>query len=132
MASPILESVVEEAALGWFGGMDYDVTAGPNMAPGELYAERAGYDQVVLVERLREAIDRLNPEIPDEAKEEALRKVTRVQGPSLVASNRAFHLMLTDGVDVEYLGEGGRVVGDKVWLVDFGTAPALSWLPKNP
>ncbi|MGB2753532.1 MAG: type I restriction endonuclease subunit R [Phycisphaerae bacterium] len=115
----VTESVVEEAALGWLAQMGYTVLPGPDIAPGELHAEREGYDEVVLADRLRAAIDRLNPNVPAEGKEDALRKVTRVHGPSLVATNRAFHKMLTDGVDVEYRGEDGRVVGDKVWLFDF-------------
>lgn len=73
MHARITESIVEEAALGWFGGMAYTVIAGPNIGPGELYAERGAYDQVVLTERLKQAIDQLNSEIPEEAKEEALR-----------------------------------------------------------
>ncbi|NIA15067.1 MAG: HsdR family type I site-specific deoxyribonuclease [Nitrospiraceae bacterium] len=131
MAGKITESVVEEAALGWFGGMKYAVIGGPNIAPGELYAERGAYDQVVLTGRLKQAIDQLNSEIPEEAKEEALRKVLRVQGPSLVASNRIFHKMLTDGVDVEYLGESGRIIGDKVWLIDFENPDNNDWLAVN-
>jgi type I restriction enzyme R subunit len=119
MTVVMTESVVEEAALDWLAQIGYTVLHGPDIAPGELHAERAGYDEVVLADRLRAAIDRLNPNVPAEGKEDAFRKVTRVHGPSLVATNRAFHKMLTDGVDVEYRGENGRVVGDKVWLFDF-------------
>ena len=74
------------------------------MAPGEAAAERDSFGEVVLVRRLREALRRLNPDIPEDAREEALRKVLRVATPSLVQTNRAFHRMLRDGVDVECLG----------------------------
>ena len=113
------ESVVEEAVMGWLGELGYSSLYGPDIAPEELLAERAGYEEVVLAGRLRDAVDRLNPQIPGEAREEAFRKVTIPDGPSLTANNRAFHRLLTDGVDVEYQDWEGRIVGDKAWLVDF-------------
>jgi type I restriction enzyme R subunit len=60
------ESIVEDAALEWFGELGYEVGYGPHLAPGEPAAERDGFGEVVLVGRLREAIRRLNPAIPEE------------------------------------------------------------------
>jgi type I restriction enzyme, R subunit len=34
------ESIVEDAALEWFGGLGYAVGHGPQLAPGEAVAER--------------------------------------------------------------------------------------------
>lgn len=96
------ESIVEEAALEWFGEMGYAVGHGPHLAPGEPAAERDSFGEVVLVGRLRTALHRLNGAIPEEAREEALRKVLRVGTPALMQTNRAFHRMLRDGVPVEY------------------------------
>ena len=72
------ESIVEDAALEWFGELGYAVGHGPHLAPGEhaegtltpalSQGERESYSEVVLVERLREAIRRLNPAIPEEAR----------------------------------------------------------------
>ena len=84
------ESIVEDAALEWFGELGYAVGHGPQLAPGEPAAERDSFGEVVLVGRLRDAIRRLNPAIHEEAHEEALRKVLRVGTPSLVQTNRAF------------------------------------------
>ena len=125
------ESIVEEAALEWFGELGYAVGHGPHMAPGEPAAERDSFGEVVLVGRLREAIRRLNPAIPDEARDEALRKVLRVGTPSLTQTNRAFHKMLRDGVDVEYPRPDGSIKGDKVILVDFDDPKANDWLAVN-
>ncbi len=58
------ESIVEDAALEWFGELGYAVGHGPHLAPGEPAAERDSFGEVVLVGRLREAIRRLNPAIP--------------------------------------------------------------------
>ena len=57
------ESIVEDAALEWFGELGYAVGHGPQLAPGEPAAERDSFGEVVLVGRLREAIRRLNPAI---------------------------------------------------------------------
>ena len=84
------ESVVEDAALAWVAELGYAIGHGPHIAPGEPVAERDSFADVVLVARLREAIRRLNPAIPDDAREEALRKVLRVGTPSLTQTNRAF------------------------------------------
>ena len=88
------ESIVEDAALEWFGELGYAVAHGPQIAPGEPAAERESFGDVVMVERLRAALRRLNGAIPKEALEEALRKVLRVGTPSLMQTNRAFHRML--------------------------------------
>jgi type I restriction enzyme R subunit len=125
------ESIVEDAALEWFGELGYAVGHGPHLAPGEPAAERDSFSEVVLVGRLREAIRRLNPAIPEDAREEALRKVLRVGTPSLTQTNRAFHRMLRDGVPVEYPRPDGSIAGDHVRLVDFGDVRANDWLAVN-
>ena len=125
------ESIIEDAALEWFGELGYAVGHGPQLAPGEPAAERDSFGEVVLVGRLREAIRRLNPASPEEAREEALRKVLRVGTPSLTQTNRAFHRMLRDGVPVEYPRPDGSIAGDHVRLVDFGDVRANDWLAVN-
>jgi hypothetical protein len=68
------ESIVEDAALEWFGELSYAVGHGPHLAPGEPAAERQSFGEVVLVGRLREAIRRLNLSIWDLASGETWRK----------------------------------------------------------
>ncbi len=125
------ESIVEDAALTWFEELGYAVGHGPQLAPGEPAAARDSFGEVVLVGRLREAIRRLNPAIPEEAREEALRKVLRVATTSLVQTNRAFHRMLRDGVDVEYARPDGSIKGDKARLVDFSNVWTNDWFVVN-
>lgn len=125
------ESIVEEAALEWFGELGYAVGYGPHMAPGEPAAERDSFSEVVLVERLRQGLRRINGSLPNDAMEEAIRKVLRVATPSLVQTNRAFHRMLRDGVYVEYARPDGSTKHDKAWLVDFNDVGANDWLAVN-
>jgi len=125
------ESIVEDATLEWFGELGYAIGHGPQLAPGEPAAERDSFGDVVLTGRLREAIRRLNVSIPEEAREDALRKVLRVGTPSLTQTNRAFHRMLRDGVPVEYARPDGSIAGDHVRLVEFGDVYANDWLAVN-
>ena len=125
------ESHLEEAALEWLAELGYALGHGPDMAPGEPAAERESFSDVVLMGRLREAIHRLNPAIPVEAREEALRKVLRHETTSLIGNNRTFHHHLRDGVPVEYKRPDGSVAGDRVRLVDFADPAANDWLAVN-
>ena len=126
-----VESTVEDAALSWFTELHYSVAHAPHLAPGEIAAERKSFDDVALNGRLRDAIAKLNPTVPSDARQEALRKVLRHDAPSLVANNRAFHRMLRDGVPVEYRREDGSIAGDHVRLIDFENPDANDWLAVN-
>ncbi|GDY11053.1 DEAD/DEAH box helicase [Planctomycetia bacterium] len=128
---PFNESTIEEAALSWFDELGYAVAHGPDLAPGEAAAERDSFADVVLAGRLRDAIDRLNPKIPAEARDEAFRKVLLTDSPSLVANNRKFHWMLCDGVEVEYRRADGSIAGDLVRLIDFDDPANNDWLAVN-
>jgi len=130
MSKRIFESHVEEAALEWFKELKWPVLHGPDIAPDEPTSEREAYSDVILRERLEAAIDSLNPTLPAEAKEEALRKVFHIDSPSLILRNRALHKLLTDGVTVE-IAQDGRVRGEQVKLIDFEHPEANDWLAVN-
>ena len=103
------ESTIEQAALAWFESLGWTTAHGPEIAPGELYAERHEYGQVVLDQRLCDALARLNPDLPAESLDDAFRKLTRPEGSTLEAQNRAFHRILVDGVTVEYRTSDGGI-----------------------
>jgi len=125
------ESVVEGAALSWFEALDYAVVAGPSIAPGEAAAERASYADVVLTDRLRDALARLNPDVPREGLDEAFRKLTRISSPDPISANREFHYYVVNGVSVEYLRADGSIGYDPVRVIDFDTPDDNDWLAVN-
>ena len=127
----ISESLIEEATLQWFGELGYAALHGPMLAPGEFAAERDSFGDVVLGARLRDAIRRLNPAMPEEAREDAVRKVLLVVTPSFTQTNRAFHKMLRDGVPVEYSRSDGSIAGDHARLVNFEDVHSNDWLAVN-
>ena len=129
--SAITESVVEDATLAWLEGCGWDIAHGPDIAPDAPDAERADYGAVVLEGRLRGALDRLNPDLPAEALDDASRKLTRPEGATVEARNRAFHRMVVDGVTVEHRTHDGHIRGAQVRVVDFEDADGNDWLAVN-
>ena len=131
--SAITESIVEEAALAWLEGLGYAVLHGPAIACGALGAERRdpNYRDVVLGQRLQQALARLNPNLPADALDDAFRKLMRVDAPSLVERNRVMHRLLVNGVTVEYRQPDGSVTGAEARVLDFDVPNSNDWLAVN-
>lgn len=113
----ISEDHIEQVIIQEFIELGYQYLNGTDISPDGSMPERE-YNEVVLKNRLQEAIAKFNPSIPYEAQEEALRKVLRSDSPNLFQNNYTFHKYLTEGVEIEYR-KGDRIAGDKVWLVDY-------------
>ena len=127
----ITEADVEHAALDWLRGLGWQVAHGPDIAPDTPNAERSDYGQVVLEHRLRDALAELNPSLPPSALDDAFRKLTRPEGSTLEARNRAFYQMLIEGVTVEYREKEGRVRGAQGQVIDFDAYNTNDWLAVN-
>ena len=125
------EATVEQAALDWLREAGWATAYGPDVAPGGTAAERERYAEEILPHRLREAMVRLNPDLPASAREHAYRVLVRPEGATLEARNRAFHQMLVSGVGVEYRQLGGRVRGGQAQVVDFDEPANNDWLAVN-
>ena len=133
MTSTFTESVVEDAALAWLGELGYAVLHGPDLAVGEPAAERTdpGYRDVILERRPRQALVALNPSVPPEALDDAYRKLTRTDAPTLLDRNHALHRMFVDGVTVEYRRPDGSIAGAQARVIDFDDPDANDWLAVN-
>ena len=118
MPTIITETNVEEKGLELLKELGYTILYGPDIAPDGGAPERRTYQEVVLLGRLRRALERINPKIPKEGIDEAVKRVLRSESQNLIVNNQNFHNMLVDGIDVEYRKEG-EIKGGKVWLVDF-------------
>ncbi len=124
------EDQLEQETLCWLAEAGYSHRYGLDIAPDGSAPERSTYSQVLLVGRLREAIDRLNPFIPPVARIDALQQVLNLDTPVLLAANRTFHQLLVNGVSVEYQKDG-ETRGDFVRLIEFTDASANEWLAVN-
>jgi len=129
MPNVITENEIEEIGLDYLSCLGYTIIHAPDISPDGEHPERT-YNEVVLTNRLRDAIDKLNPTIPHDAREEALKKVLRTDSPHLLINNETFHKYLTEGVDVEVRREDG-IRGDKVYLVDFENPDDNEFLALN-
>jgi type I restriction enzyme R subunit len=125
------ESTIEQAALAWFESVGWSIRHGTEIAPGELAAERSDYGQVILAQRLRDALGRLNRSLPTVALDDAFRKLTRPEGVELTLRNRALHRLLVDGVTVEYRTPDGEIRGAQARVLDFENTAANDWLAVN-
>ncbi len=127
----IAESHVEDAALAWLRELGYSVTGGPEIGPDSHKPERGSYGDVILEERVKKALARLNPQLPPQARADAFRRIIQSESPSLVAENRRLHKAMVEGVDVEYFGEDGVIRGEQARLIDFDDPEANDWLAVN-
>ena len=107
----ITEANLEYVTLAWFESLDYLVAYGPDISPGSPVYERQDYDRGILVDRLRTALESISPNLPSDAIDEAVRKVTRTESPSRIENNRRFYLMPIHGVDVSYMEDDREVHG---------------------
>jgi len=109
----VTESVVEQAALAWLESSGWSVLNGADIAPGELAAERDDYAQVVLAGRLRDALARVNSQLPAEALDDAFRKLIRPEGVDPLTRNRTLHRLIVDGVTLNTAMASARFAAHK-------------------
>jgi type I restriction enzyme R subunit len=129
--SAFTESVVEEATLAWLESVGWRLRNGAEIAPGEPAAERDDYGQVVLAQRLRDTLARLNSALPSDALDNAFRKLTQPEGADLIVRNRTLHRLLVDGVTVEYRDADGSIRGAQARVIDFDDPTSNDWLAVN-
>ena len=122
------EDMVEQAVLATLGDLNYSILSVEEAAPDAAELERHSYSEVVLYTRLVENARRLNPTIPEDTVDEAMRLLLRQETPSLVEENRRVHRMMVDGIDVEFSDEDDTIKGDKVWIVDFSNPANNNWV----
>lgn len=118
MVNKITESAIEKFAVELLEKHGYDYYYGPDIAPDGDTPARQSFEEVLLLEKLKEAVARINPNIPIDAREDAIKQLQRINSPELIANNETFHRMLTEGVKVTYRKDG-EDRGDLVWLIDF-------------
>jgi type I restriction enzyme R subunit len=124
------ESVVEEAAMKWFGDLGYQVGYGAELSPGGAYPERERYDEVILGGIFRAALTRLNPHLDGDTLDEVARRVTRFEGTSIEENNAAFHRALTRLVSLQ-VRRDGDIRGDDAKLIDFDAPERNHWMVVN-
>jgi len=114
----ITESAIEELVIELLEKQDYEYVSGPDIAPDGVKAERRSFEDVLLLKRLKNAVNRINAKIPPDAREDAIKQIQNLNSSELITNNETFHRMLTEGIKVSYQKDGVER-GDLVWLIDF-------------
>ena len=130
MENKITESEIEKFAIELLEKSGYQYIYAPSIAPDSETPERESFEDVLLLERLQTAVGRINPSIPSDIREDAIKQIRRLSSPELIANNEAFHRMLTEGIRVSYRKKGYSR-GDLVWLIDFKNPENNDFLVAN-
>lgn len=122
------EAAIEAGLLDQLKSLGYAVISDDIIGPDGSSPERDSHDVVVLRKRLEDAVARLNPLLPHEARADAVRKITHGELPNLLEENRRIHILLVEGVDVEYYADDGMLTAGKVRAFDFDQPANNDWL----
>lgn len=130
--SKIVESNLEHSVLGWLSELGYQIDFAPDLAPGGERAERESFSQVILEQRLRSALRRINPWADDASVESTVRQVCHPVTPDLLVNNRTFQHLLTEGIDIEKTTPNSyEPQYQKIWLLDLEDIDNNDWLAVN-
>ena len=114
----INEDQVEQLAIEWFKELGYDYIHGYDISPDSEQPERKSYQEVLLYERVKSALTKLNPTLPISAIDEAIHIISKPQHASLIQNNREFHKQLLRGISVD-IKTKDSTKGEVVKLIDF-------------
>ncbi len=114
----LTENSIENFAIEQLDRLGYEYIYGPDIAPDSETPERNSFEQVLLLERVQQAVRKINRTIPTDAQDEAIREIQRITSPELITNNETFHRLLTEGIPVTKRVDG-EDRGDLVWLIDF-------------
>jgi type I restriction enzyme R subunit len=124
------EDLLEEAAIEILQGLGYEYAFGPDISPGGDYEERKDYREVILENRVKDALFKINRDLPAEALEEAYRQVITFNSPMLEENNRRFHKLLVEGIEVSFK-ENGHIRTKRAYLADFNNVHNNEFLVVN-
>ncbi len=127
------ENSIEQFIIKVLKSLGWDYAFGPEIAPEGVHQERSSLKDVLLIDRLKNAIRRINYPIDESEIDDAIKQLKHLNFPDLVANNEKFHQMLTEGIKISYR-KYGEERGRIVWLIDFEHPEnndflALNWLP---
>ena len=111
MSQRITESKIEAFCLEALEGQGYRF-----VSPEEL--NRTDSERVIVEATLREVVASLNPKVPQQARDEAIKKVLTLSSQNLLENNEEFHRYITEGIKVE-IQKDGETRGEIVNLVDY-------------
>ncbi|WP_308524333.1 type I restriction endonuclease subunit R [uncultured Tissierella sp.] len=124
------EESLEQAAIEILQELGYDYKFAPDISCDGEYPERKDYREVILEQRVKDALFRINRDLPEEALEEAYRQIITFNSPMLEENNRYFHKLLVEGMEVSYQ-ENGHIRTKRAYIIDFHNIDNNEFLVAN-
>ena len=112
------ENDIEQLTLQRLQSLGWEYRYGKDLPVHEGEFARGDLSGVVFVEQLRQAVRKLNPQLPESAVDSVVKSATKSDIGDLVVRNQAFYKLLRDGVRVEYQADGEQKI-EMARLVDF-------------
>ncbi|WP_138203444.1 type I restriction endonuclease subunit R [Haloimpatiens lingqiaonensis] len=112
------EDFLEEAAIEILQELGYEYVFAPDISCDGEYPERKDYREVFLEQRVKDALFRINRDLPAEALEDAYRQIITFNSPMLEENNRYFHKLLVEGIEVSYK-EKDVIRTKRAYIIDF-------------
>ena len=125
------EDHVELAGIETLKGLGWLYLDGIAISPDGSAPQRTSFGDTILPKRFETAVRALNPGLPDDAIDAAMRQVLTTDKPNLIEENRRLHRLMTEGVGVQYRADDGTIQSDRVWLIDFDNIDANDWMVTN-
>jgi type I restriction enzyme R subunit len=130
----LTESSIEQYAIDLLVKQGYQYIYGPDIAPDSeaspSITKRHSFEDVILHDALQKAVKRINPSLPRDVLDDAIKQITRIHSPELITNNETFHRMLTEGINVTYQ-KNRHSRGDLVSLIDFDNPDNNEFLVVN-
>ena len=113
------DTLAEQPVIDWLRELGYEVMFSPDLAPGGAFMERDDYREVVLESRLKRALKRINPNLPDEALDKTAKTIIKYEHQDIELGNKEMYEMLTRGIVVDVKDKRGDTRGKRVYPIDF-------------
>ncbi len=126
----ITENIIEESTIEILQSQGWNYANGKEISPEGLFCERESFEQIILIVRLRQALRKINSNLPDDALDAAIQKILRISSPELLHNNEEFHRLLVEKVKIPYQ-ENGFERSYEVALIDFGDSRNNQFLVVN-
>lgn len=124
------EDHLEQAAIEILQELGYSYAFGPDIAYDGYSPERNNYKDVILEQRVKDALFNINRNLPEEALDEAYKKIINFNSPILIENNKEFHKLLIEGIDVSFIKDGESKT-EKAYIIDFENKNKNDFLAVN-
>lgn len=125
------ESELELAALDWLEDLGYEILKGQAIERDGKSTNRKGNQDVILVDRLRDSLGRINPMVEAEVIEEAIQRIIANTSTNLILNNKQFHKLAIDGIEIQIQGADGYNPTVSVYVFDFDNPKNNNFMAVN-